>query len=122
MTSPWNPSRQEDALVHKARTGGFVTGPHGHFADEATKEPAGLHEIAGERNHLGFLTLAIEDGDGDRMKMHIETNMDTLIHGWIPPRLSVNEHSCVHCSGGFSDLTRVTPEINAGGSSRFYMF
>lgn len=52
----------------------------------------------------------------------IETNIDRLIHGWIPPCLSVNEHSCVHCSDRISDLTRVTHEINAGGSSRFYMF
>jgi hypothetical protein len=55
-------------------------------------------------------------------RRHIEAHMDTLVHGWIPPVLSATKHSCVHCSDEFSEFTRVTHEINAGGSSRFYMF
>jgi hypothetical protein len=90
------PVVSEYAVENEAGTGCFVARPDGRLFGETTEEPSDLHEVAGERKDLRLSVIALEDGGGDRIGVHVETNPCILVHGWIPPEkmLECQSHSC----------------------------
>jgi hypothetical protein len=86
----------EYPMEDEACTGGFVTGSDGGLLREATEEPSDLHEISREGEDLRLVVIALENGGGDRIGMHVETDPCILVHGWIPPdnTFECQSHSC----------------------------
>jgi hypothetical protein len=80
----WNERRGDDVTVKtviakhpledEAGAGCLVAGPNGSFVGETSKEAADLHEITGEFDDLGIFDVAIEDGGGNGIGVHVETD------------------------------------------------
>jgi hypothetical protein len=80
----------EHSLKNEAAAGGFVTAPNGSPLRQTAKQATNLHEITGELDNLGILSVTLKNSDSDRIEMDIETNPYILIHGWTPPRKSLS--------------------------------
>jgi hypothetical protein len=78
----------EHPVEHKPRTRGLVAGPDGAFLGEPTKETADVHQVPRELEDLRLCGVSFENGGGNRIQMHVETDPSILCHGWTPPKNS----------------------------------
>jgi hypothetical protein len=109
----------KDSLENEAGAGRFVAGPNRSFFGKTPKEAADFHEVPGKLNDFGILGIAFENGGGNRIGVHIETDVYILIHGWIPPKKCLSAKT-THVALVSENCSTDQPTIN-GGSSRFYV-